>query len=63
MKSNNIVPSQKAKNLGIIFDQTLSMADQVSALKMQKKKKIAYVRALHNEKKHVRSQECLFHIG
>ena len=30
IKSDTIVPSQKAKNLGIIFDQTLSMTDQVT---------------------------------
>ena len=32
IKSDKIVPSQKAKNRGIIFDPTLSMTDQVSYL-------------------------------
>ena len=32
INSSNVVPSRKAKNLGIIFDQTLSMNDHVSSV-------------------------------
>ena len=43
IKSDEIVPSQKAKNLRIIFDQTLSMTDQV-----------LYVKSLYFEIRHIR---------